>query len=600
MDEFEILGIERTSNTKSIKRAYAKKLRQIDLETEPEKYQKLRTAYDHALTSTKYEGEIIERGALHEQTDLLSTVTKQTPTYTEQIADFDEPDLIDLEGPAVTTEPSFNMLLSDFLAQGVYYYDSISWRVFLTSFVESPLKDFMKMQQEMKFFLQQSYDILSDDVRIAIIQSAQLEEEWRDIADEHFFKNKILKRNSLDFSFYEQIPIEERADYFKLRGVLYKVLFIEENNNHRSLVGSELMNEIYQLPYQDDDLFFLIACAYLWEDRQQMTTYYSFITGQCLEKIKGEKYQAEVYYLNKYLEAIVYKKNNQISRNVFFNLKWLPYSLKKKLSMDLGSTTITPQTVMTEKKPVLKTLFEKKEYSIVFNMFVIIGICLLIAGIGTMIDNIDEQKDSNELTEVLASQNRELLNSTLRVRRYLTADNKLTVLIADPAHENQFLKKVYNRDNELETSEWITSEEALDNNQFGTFDTLAFFLEDLASINDGKESYLGVLSEVGQDYFSEDGMQEYIDKLTERQLKKMSGFTLSNGYLIQDKTILVLNPDERSLYLELDEENKIDKIYGEGFRHAPEIFLLMSMDILASPFESNPWNSLLEQQDEAN
>ncbi|ABC32204.1 protein containing DnaJ domain [Hahella chejuensis KCTC 2396] len=49
MNCWAVLGIEATQDKKSIKRAYAKLLKQIDVSQEPDKFQQLREAYDYAL-----------------------------------------------------------------------------------------------------------------------------------------------------------------------------------------------------------------------------------------------------------------------------------------------------------------------------------------------------------------------------------------------------------------------------------------------------------------------------------------------------------------------------------------------------------------------
>ncbi|MFF3921144.1 tetratricopeptide repeat protein [Paenibacillus lactis] len=54
MSVWDILGIEATGDTSAIKRAYAKKLRLHHPEDDPEGYQRLREAYDSALTMAPY------------------------------------------------------------------------------------------------------------------------------------------------------------------------------------------------------------------------------------------------------------------------------------------------------------------------------------------------------------------------------------------------------------------------------------------------------------------------------------------------------------------------------------------------------------------
>ena len=52
-DIWEVLGIEKTTNTREIKKAYAGLVKHCHQEDEPEKWQELHCAYEHAMTYAK-------------------------------------------------------------------------------------------------------------------------------------------------------------------------------------------------------------------------------------------------------------------------------------------------------------------------------------------------------------------------------------------------------------------------------------------------------------------------------------------------------------------------------------------------------------------
>ena len=58
MSDWELLGLSPTADTKAIKKAYAVKLREIDQDREPARFQKLREAFENCLSYAPYQVEV--------------------------------------------------------------------------------------------------------------------------------------------------------------------------------------------------------------------------------------------------------------------------------------------------------------------------------------------------------------------------------------------------------------------------------------------------------------------------------------------------------------------------------------------------------------
>ena len=287
MEIFQLLGIEKTDDTKEIKRAYAKKLKTLDLEKEPILYQELRTAYKAALSYAK-----------NHQEDEDNLFELEEPKLDEVV--IEKP--IDLEGwqfdevePQPQIRNSFQDKWNQFIDKGTYFSSVLDWKAFLFQAENSSLDDFIELKKKVRMFLNTNYGILSDDVRDIIVKILNLEEEYQnDYFNYNFFKDRIVKKKFLDFDCYTRIEKSERQNYFELRNQLYQ--WLNEKNGERptSFIGTPEMNEITQLSYLDDDFYFLLACAYLFEDKEKLPMFYSQINNQYLDKITNKKYQQDI------------------------------------------------------------------------------------------------------------------------------------------------------------------------------------------------------------------------------------------------------------------------------------------------------------------
>ncbi|MDD6808398.1 MAG: J domain-containing protein [Oscillospiraceae bacterium] len=110
MNYWEILGIERTNDKKTIKRAYAKKSREVHPEEHPEEFKRLHEAYEYALeyaneiglpnvvvSSEESHTENIDLESTEEENlfDSLRKTTEEIPEVTEKETSSEEENLFD-------------------------------------------------------------------------------------------------------------------------------------------------------------------------------------------------------------------------------------------------------------------------------------------------------------------------------------------------------------------------------------------------------------------------------------------------------------------------------------------------------------------------
>lgn len=85
---WQILEIEPTNDIKIIRRAYAKKLRQINPATEPEKFQELKTAFDNAVTWAKSDATQFDESVLKdEKSQAISNASTDLTELDEDVND---------------------------------------------------------------------------------------------------------------------------------------------------------------------------------------------------------------------------------------------------------------------------------------------------------------------------------------------------------------------------------------------------------------------------------------------------------------------------------------------------------------------------------
>ncbi|MGF2055381.1 J domain-containing protein [Vagococcus fluvialis] len=158
-------------------------------------------------------------------------------------------------------------------------------------------------------------------------------------------------------------------------------------------------------------------------------------------------------------------------------------------------------------------------------------------------------------------------------------------------NENLFLKSTTNQLNEIISIEEIPKEDMPHNRELGNLDATLFFSNDLISYYDDLDNYLIDLEKLYNTYLT-DELYEKITQIDEEQFMYLSEFGFSKPHLlaIPNKQVLVLtNFDDEFLFLELNDELKIETIYLDFFNTVPEEYVNKANELSNSFDTDNPW-----------
>lgn len=246
MNCWEILGIEPTENLQKVKQAYAKKLKTIDIKNDIEQFQQLKEAFDLAKKRTQLKQD--EQGNVIDE----EIITFQVNSTVESHAGAEN----QLSPETTTLEiENFESSLTSFLEKEVFYEEVANWQTFLQPYLLVDIESFREIQIFLHSFLIDYYQIISREVRTYIFGISQMD----DIHSEYDY---ILDYPNFDFSFYQEISLYERREYFQTRNQLFLLLFQPDSMD----ALSELLNHCKDIYRKDSDLTLLEAYLILWQD----------------------------------------------------------------------------------------------------------------------------------------------------------------------------------------------------------------------------------------------------------------------------------------------------------------------------------------------
>lgn len=246
MNCWEILGIEPTENLQKVKQAYAKKLKTIDIKNDIEQFQKLKEAFDLAKKITQLK-----------QDEQENVIDEETSTFQVGSAEESHAGAENQSSPGTTTLEitNFESSLTSFLEEEVFYDEVANWQSFLQSYLLVDIESFREIQIFLCSFLIDYYQIISREVRNYIFEISQMDDTYGEY-------DYILDYPDFDFSFYQEIPLHERREYFQTRNQLFLLLFQPDSMDDLS----ELLNHCKDIYRKDSDLTLLEAYLILWQD----------------------------------------------------------------------------------------------------------------------------------------------------------------------------------------------------------------------------------------------------------------------------------------------------------------------------------------------
>lgn len=272
MNCWEILGIEPTNDIKAIKRAYAKQLKQINMDTEIERFQQLKEALDLAKHFAKFiteEDESTLDGFLEEADEVNSQQPEPVQstfdeglkeilgdTYTSIFDETIQPtDFSEKEVEETVSVESFDEALTKFYNERRFFDDVDGWRAFLRPFMNLDIESFTQIQWTLERFLRENYYLMGNNVRNYFAELCQIDTS----APEN---TELFDPPALDFSFSEEIPFHQRLDYFIKRNQLYTQLL--DGQSGKNLRG--LLSACQQIYKEDSDLALLESFLLLLEN----------------------------------------------------------------------------------------------------------------------------------------------------------------------------------------------------------------------------------------------------------------------------------------------------------------------------------------------
>ncbi|WP_265459076.1 hypothetical protein [Enterococcus sp. HY326] len=236
-DCWQILEIAATTDERAIKKAYAKKLKAINVEENPDEFQELKAAFDAARTYNPTE-ELGEE-FINESDEIIGFT----------VENFEEPD--NAANISLSEFENFQVAFRRFKGNENYYHEVIFWQVFIKETMPQELAAISKVLEYLRKFLASEYLVLSSPVRRFLLNLCQDVSEKKNKQAELQWKQAILHFPDFDFSFYAEIPKSQRYLYVKNRSQIY-LLFSEENR----------LAEIAQLLTECREIY---ACDYLLE-----------------------------------------------------------------------------------------------------------------------------------------------------------------------------------------------------------------------------------------------------------------------------------------------------------------------------------------------
>ncbi|MHC5374814.1 hypothetical protein ACYSNU_13545 [Enterococcus sp. LJL120] len=191
-DCWQILEIAATTDERAIKKAYAKKLKAINVVENPNEFQELKAAFDQALQrqkSASYPKEFqYEREVILQESNLHLDFSKQLQE----------------------------------LIQGTTFFCEIApWQKLITKNNQLDLEKIAELQNLLAGYLNSEYYWLSLEVREFIIAFCQIDQGSLTDSQTREWLQHIRQFPDFGYSFYLELPAEVRCDYFERRSHIY-------------------------------------------------------------------------------------------------------------------------------------------------------------------------------------------------------------------------------------------------------------------------------------------------------------------------------------------------------------------------------------------
>lgn len=263
MNCWEILGVEKTANEREIKKAYAVKLKAIDMENELTQFQELKEAFDLAMSQIKASK---ANTPFEEEKIVLDVPSPQKKENFSLENSPLEPNLLDFQS-------DFQL----FLSENNYFADVTQWQELLFKYISVNLDIMPQIQNTLFEFLNENYQGLSSKVREYLLYYVFTGDYINIEYELNMLVQRISQLPEFDFSFIEYIEPAKRKAYFNKRGRIFE-LFSQKN----SLTEIKQALAICKIIY-DDDQTLKVYDLYL-----QLIADYGFYEEESFPKVMAQ------------------------------------------------------------------------------------------------------------------------------------------------------------------------------------------------------------------------------------------------------------------------------------------------------------------------
>lgn len=609
MTIYQRLGIEQEATKKEIKRAYAIKIKQLDLSQDIEAYQLLREAYEEAIKG-------------------LTMTDANQYVFAEREVSYESDDL---RGQPETVLPiksviNFRQDLDEVIHQQAYYDDGVLWERLLSPYLEESLQLFTDTRTVVKLFLSENYYLLSQPTKEKIMALCELSaEDW--YHDGFGIGEAVLKVNPLSFKEFDCIK-QKRERYYYLRQQLYTYL---HDPYYEGMSVGFIMAEVKGFQFLDDDFLYLHVLLCLGQSKSAIKSTFNLINNY-ISRIKGEKYQKDCETLLTIANYCAGDQTIRVSYLAIKELEWAPKRIKSSLIVLIK---------VRENGPVQEPVKEDKLANfnwraLLFCLFVVMGLFRVVmyqtnrpAKIDSTIQlkqdvlketeteneeiqmKLDLRKDGQvEFTMVVSDLFSKTEGQEESVKKYFTEKGYVNYLEvkADYHAENveredslifgsSFSSSLINNDvrvTSVQFNEFADSSSSLAiySNREGKIEKInltqtkasklpgsytgyTYFRYDLGIYNE-TETYLEMIRTLGRDYLSESFIMEMTALISrnEDSLLEIRSFMYRNFYVLPlEQKVLAIKKEEEVIFIEFDQNEKINRIYGSVFPEAPAVYL---------------------------
>jgi hypothetical protein len=229
MNCWELLGLEPTSDKKKIKKAYAVKLKELNVEEQAGDFQQLKEAFDSALFLS---GTIIDSSQSKTTGLMEESLVEQMESIKIVADERSEIDLTDSEAlPENIRQESdlvgdFTQKLTVIYETCDFFSDPQKWTVLFSKELEWTIEEYNQIAYIMQQFLLTNYRVLSKKVIEYLGHFFDFDALAMDYRSGNYFCytwREIKQVPAFSFDNYEEIEKEQRIDYFTQRYELFRI-----------------------------------------------------------------------------------------------------------------------------------------------------------------------------------------------------------------------------------------------------------------------------------------------------------------------------------------------------------------------------------------